>query len=530
MQETIAQMSTQMTEKWNGLSKGVKVKMGLGSAALVIALVIAMVAFSKPKMETLLPNLELSQAAEVTQVLDDEKIAYTLADEGRTIKVKEQDINRVKVLLAKENVPRGDFGFADAIANGMATTEDEKRIKMNELSKTRLEEQIASFNNVQEAKVNLVIPEEKNSFLASKQQSTASVLLTLKNSLDSSQVESIARLVSTSVQNLDMKNITIVDSDGNSLYSGQDETASSANKQQELKLAAEKDITNKLNELLKPLYDEVRVSPNLILDFSQFEEVREEYVPQFDDNARGIVDRESSQSASSKNTQAGAEPGAANNGGDAPVYQVGGGGNGESKTSSKEIDYANNKVVSNKVKNLGDIDYKTSSLAVHVFKDKVYKQELIEPTLPANTTWEQFKEQNKEQIPITLDEGILTSVKNGTGIDNVVIYGYERPKFIETEPYQINFKDYLPYVLILLILVVIVAVLFKFKKHDDVVETEPELEVEEMIKIAKEDIHLEEIELKETLETKRQIEKFVDEKPEAVANLLRNWLAEDEWE
>ena len=51
-----------------------------------------------------------------------------------------------------------------------------------------------------------------------------------------------------------------------------------------------------------------------------------------------------------------------------------------------------------------------------------------------------------------------------------------------------------------------------------------------MLKAAKEQVELEEIELKETLETKRQIDKFVDEKPEAVANLLRNWLTEEDWE
>ena len=70
-----------------------------------------------------------------------------------------------------------------------------------------------------------------------------------------------------------------------------------------------------------------------------------------------------------------------------------------------------------------------------------------------------------------------------------------------------------------------------YSSLENEIETEPELEVEEMLSVAKQDVkELEEIELKETLETKRQIEKFVDEKPEAVANLLRNWLTEDEWE
>ena len=39
---------------------------------------------------------------------------------------------------------------------------------------------------------------------------------------------------------------------------------------------------------------------------------------------------------------------------------------------------------------------------------------------------------------------------------------------------------------------------------------------------------LEDIELAEKSETRRTIEKFIDENPEAVAALLRNWLNE-EW-
>ena len=72
--------------------------------------------------------------------------------------------------------------------------------------------------------------------------------------------------------------------------------------------------------------------------------------------------------------------------------------------------------------------------------------------------------------------------------------------------------------------------MFRFRKTAGEVKTEPEIQVEEMLKITKEEIELEDIQLKDNLDTKRRIEKFVDEKPEAVANLLRNWLTEEDWE
>ena len=41
--------------------------------------------------------------------------------------------------------------------------------------------------------------------------------------------------------------------------------------------------------------------------------------------------------------------------------------------------------------------------------------------------------------------------------------------------------------------------------------------------------NLDDIEFSDKSETRKMIEKFVDENPEAVAQLLRNWL-NDEWE
>ncbi len=528
MQETLEQVRNQVTEKWGNLSNAQKIKIYAGVAVLILS--IGMISYmTRPQMKILYRNIDAKQASEVTDVLSEQKIKYKLLNDGTTIQVDKKQFDEAKLVLARENVPKGQYTFDDAITNSMSTTQDEKKAKMNYLKKVELEGTLKSMDSIEDAQVNLVIPEEKNSFIQSKQQSSASIVLTLRHNITSQEAEVIARLISSSVQNLDMKNITIVDSKGSNLYIGSDEGSLALGKQQELKSAAENSIKNKVLELLGVMYDDIRISPNLILNFDQYEEIKEEYIPQFEDNSRGIIQRENVSSASSKNGQNGAEPGAANNGGEAPNYQIGNGTNGESKSDSKEITYVNDKKVSTSVKNVGDVDFKASSLAVNLFKNKVYKEENIESTL-AGITWDQFKEQNKDQKLLAVDENVISSIRNATGIQNVVVQAYEKPVFIDKEPYVINYRDYLPFVLILLILIIIVIAVMRFRKHDELVEVEPELEVEEMLKAAKEQVELDEIELKETLETKRQIDKFVDEKPEAVANLLRNWLTEDDWE
>ena len=69
------------------------------------------------------------------------------------------------------------------------------------------------------------------------------------------------------------------------------------------------------------------------------------------------------------------------------------------------------------------------------------------------------------------------------------------------------------------------------RKEEQVVEPEPELSVESLLATTKEATEkesLEDIGFSEKSETRVMIEKFVDENPEAVASLLRNWLNE-EW-
>ena len=63
-------------------------------------------------------------------------------------------------------------------------------------------------------------------------------------------------------------------------------------------------------------------------------------------------------------------------------------------------------------------------------------------------------------------------------------------------------------------------------RSEKVTEEEEEVSVESLLQSTPETV-LEELEVETKSETRKLIEKFVDENPEAAANLLRNWLNED---
>lgn len=527
MQETIQQMSNQVTEKWNNLTKQQKIKIGIGIATAIISIV-AFSFFARTKYKVLFSeNIDARTVAEVASVLEENSIKYRAINSSTNIEVDEKEYQKALMFTASSGVTDEGMSLEELLNNDMTTNQTEINIKTKEYLKQSLQDALIEIDGVEAARVELVIPEQKNAYLQSQVEGNASVFLTLSKQLTSQQCEGIATYVAFSVQNLDKKNIVIIDSTGSTLYSGTDEMGITLGKQQELKASAENDLKQKVVNLIGNMYDEVRISSNLILNFDQYQESNEIYSTQGEDESRGVVQQENESKSSATNTSSGGIPGTDSNGGDTPQYQTEDGIESTSKESQMEIVYAPNKQSTVYQKNIGDVDWDKSSVAVNLVNNKIYREEEVNLV---GQTWSEYKEENKAQKVLTVDDTVITSIQKATGIENVVVNAYERAVFLDQEVYVVDYKDWIPYLALIVLLFLIVFTVLKFRKQEEVIEVEPELEVEEMLKAAKEQIELDEIEVKESLETKRQIDKFVDEKPEAVANLLRNWLADEDWE
>ena len=527
LQETIQQMSNQVTEKWNNLTKKQKIEIGIGIVALIITIIIVSI-LMQPKYKVLFSeNIESKSIAEVATILTENNIKYHVINNSTNIEVVEEQYQEALMYTASSGVTERGMTLEELLNNDMSTMQIELNIKNKEYLKDSIQKTLVKIDGVKEARVELVVPEEKNAYLQSQAESSASVFLTLSKQLTSAQCEGIANYVALSVQNLNTKNIVIIDDTGTTLYSGSEEVATSLGKQQELKAAAEKELKQKVADLVGNMYDDVRISPNLILNFDEYQETNENYSTQGDDPNRGVIAQENEAKSSSTNGNTGNIPGTDTNGGDVITYQTDDGATSESKESQKEITYAPN--IQNTIykKNPGDVDLEKSSLAVNLINNKIYKEEEVSLS---GQTWSEFKEENKGQKTLSVDETVISSIRSATGIENVVVNAYENPIFLDQEEYVIDYKDWIPYMLVVAVIILLAFVVLKFRRQEDVVEVEPELEVEEMLKAVKEQVELEAIEVKENLETKRQIDKFVDEKPEAVANLLRNWLTDEDWE
>ena len=142
-------------------------------------------------------------------------------------------------------------------------------------------------------------------------------------------------------------------------------------------------------------------------------------------------------------------------------------------------------------------------------------------------TWDEFKVANEEQVKLEVDPDLYAVVQTATGIpqENISIVAYEVPVFVDKEGLDVEVTDVVQIIIIILILGLLAFVILRSMRSTKSEEEEEELSVESLLQSTPE--ILEDIELDEKSETRKLIEKFVDENPEAVANLLRNWLSED---
>ena len=220
---------------------------------------------------------------------------------------------------------------------------------------------------------------------------------------------------------------------------------------------------------------------------------------------------------------------------DTPTYVIEDGDTTHQEVTDRTTNYSPSVKVTETEKAVGIFVPDESSISVVATNYITYNEDVLKAngTLD-DMSFEEFRSQNDQWVKTTADEELYSMVANATGIDtsNISILTYDVPIFEESQISTRKWSDYLQIALAVLILAMLGYVVYRSTKKDTVEEAqiEPELSVEELLASTKraEEEELEDIGYNEKSETRVMIEKFVDENPEAVAALLRNWLNE-EW-
>ena len=177
----------------------------------------------------------------------------------------------------------------------------------------------------------------------------------------------------------------------------------------------------------------------------------------------------------------------------------------------------------------GAIDLSKSSISIALIRYRELREEDAENRgLLEGISWEEYKANNSEDIKLEVDPDYYKLVATACGIseDRITIIAYESPIFYDEEGMAISGSTILSVVMFVLILALLAFVVLRsmgFRKRD---AKEEDLSVEDLLQSMPEQEY-EDIDVEAKSETRKLIEKFVDDNPEAAAALLRNWLNED---
>jgi flagellar M-ring protein FliF len=325
--------------------KGIRSSVSNGQLAILgVLTVIALVAVmwfvswvSAPSYRVLAAGQTPEETNTIVEQLDADGIAYKLSNGGTTIMVKEADLSKAKLGVSSVSGAATVAGLELFDKQGFTTSEFQQRVDYQRALQGELTRAILKIDGVRSATVQLAIPAERL-FKKDEQAVRASVLVGTSSALPANAVTSIVELVSAAVPGLDASNVTVTDTRGRVLASGnvaagQEDTRTERTADYELALAS------KAESMLAQVYGPGRVTVRVTADLD-FDAKSTERTTYEADNAIPVRQSQSSETY----TGAGTPP----NGVVGVEGQVTGNTNGGENTYTRE-DVATESVVASSV-------------------------------------------------------------------------------------------------------------------------------------------------------------------------------------
>jgi len=522
--EFLSRMLKPLLDFWKGLDKSQKIRIYVLTGIVTVAVGLGLFLITRPTYTTVIENANSTDLAAMQKILSEKGIAYKSTDDKSGIIVDVNDSDSAHLELATAGYPKNGLSFADALGNiKINTTESDKKHIWQELDEADIVRQLKLIQNVKDASVTITRP-DKTLFIDStdSKDATASVIITRNGEITPIQAQSIVKIVASSVEGLDPKKVTVVDEEGNPLNSESDNGMNQTSTQYEMKMKVKTDLEKNLRDVLNGQFDSfdtAKVVVNPILDFDTLTQTSKEVSNPTGMESGAIVSRDQSKEDLT-NGSTGGTPGVTANPGTTPSYPNGSTEAESYKKSALTENFAYNELQKQSEKSLGQvIPEKTTAAITLQYGNRIPDNTKLTPDLIA-----QVQE--------------LASKATGIPAANIAIstLKIQPPTIIiptMSEKIQALVSAYgLPALLLLmLIILVIIAIPKKNKNQNQALEPvlagfDETLSPKYNFNDSKQD-PVPEIDTEERSEVKKQLEKFVKQKPDAVAQLLRNWLTDD---
>lgn len=356
--------------------------MSPSKVASIAAIIIFLISFfvyvavqmSSNEYVVLYTDLELKDARQIVDKLESSGVDYQLKKNGTEILVPESDVNRLRIETVDFALGSGSSSVGYEVfdnTDALGSTNFVQNVNLLRALEGELARTISSVDNIRNARVHLVMP-KREIFSREEQKPSASVIIKTKEGpLNPQSIQAIQKLIAAAVPKLDMKDISIVDSNGNLLTEFSEEQNEIVKKStnETMRLEQEYKLNQRLQELLEKILGKgkAQVQINLEMDFDEV--VTNEEI--FDPDSQ-VVRSQASITEEGTSGQDASQP--VTVGQNIPnsdsSFQSSNGSFGTMSKTEETINYEISRIVRNKVKNTGTISRVTAAVSV----DGTYKR------------------------------------------------------------------------------------------------------------------------------------------------------------
>ena len=176
---------------------------------------------TQPDYALLFGNLPAQDAGRVVEQLESEGIQYDLRDGGTSIHVPRSEVYGLRLRLATNGVvSQGPAGYELFDGGTLGMTDFMQKLNVKRALEGELARTIGSIQQVESARVHLVLP-ERSPFRDQQTSASASVVLAVRGTLAPDQVAGVTGLVAGAVEGMSPNDVTVLDEAGRMLASPQ---------------------------------------------------------------------------------------------------------------------------------------------------------------------------------------------------------------------------------------------------------------------------------------------------------------------
>lgn len=235
------------------LGTGRLIALGVVGAVTLLVIMVGTYYVNKPGYETLYVGLDPADLNQISIALATDGMNFQIGSDNTSVQVPVGQTGKARLLLAEKGLPNSNNAGYELFDNvgSLGLTSFMQEVTRVRALEGEIARTIQTIDGIASARVHIVMA-DRGSFRQAEQKPTASVMIRASQQTGRQAAASIRHLVAAAVPGLSIDDVTILDSAGQLLASGDDPSNSALNRSLGVEQNLQQELQNKIDNALAP--------------------------------------------------------------------------------------------------------------------------------------------------------------------------------------------------------------------------------------------------------------------------------------